>query len=299
MMKKLVKEPVGATVQCINELSEGNLNISIESKRADKDDDMGTLIRAVNKLSAKLNTLVNEIGLNAAMLSSVGSNLNIKAQEMSSRNSNQANSSEEISSLTEEITANIQSNNDNAKKAEIIAQQAAKEIDSVSKSIEESILGIKIISEKISIINDIAFQTNILALNAAVEAARAGEFGRGFAVVASEVRTLAENSKRAADEINELSQNNVMLTEEASTLLKQMIPRIKNTAMLVKEISISSAEQAEGATQINASIQNLNAETQKNSLASDEILTNAHELFNQSENLKKLISNFKTTTNKK
>jgi methyl-accepting chemotaxis protein len=294
MMKKLVKEPLGATIKCVEELSKGNLNISIDSKSSDKDNDMGLLIRSVNDLSATLNKIFYEVDSNSRILSSVGSNLNMKAQEMSSGTSNQASASEEISSLTEEITSTIQSNSNNAKKAEEITQQASKDIDLVSKSIENSIHAIKLISDKINIINDIAFQTNILALNAAVEAARAGDAGKGFSVVASEVRKLAERSKHAADDINSLSSNNIRLTQEASTLLNQMVPQIKSSAMIVREISTSSHEQAQGVVEINRSIQSLNSETQGNAITSEELAANAQELSNQSEKLKGLLSYFKT-----
>ena len=294
MMKKLVKEPLEASIHCVEELSKGNLNISIENKRSANNDDMGLLIRSINALSSNLNKMVHDIGSNSQVLSTVGYTLDTKAREMSMRNSSQANSAEEISSLIEEMTANIQSNNENSKKAESIAQQAAQEIDMVSKSMKESIDSIEQIADKIKIVNDIAFQTNILALNASVEAARAGDSGKGFAVVALEVKKLAENSKKAADEINRLSQNNVVLTKEASDLLEKMIPNIKSNAEIVKEISGSSAEQAVGADQINDSIQNLNSDTQKNASTSEELAAYSHDLFNQSEKLKKLVSFFKT-----
>ncbi len=294
MMKKLVKEPVAASIHCVEELSKGNLNIFIESVRAKKDDDMGLLIRSINELSTKLNKLVNEISSNAQVLSSVGLTLDTKAKVMMSWNSNQASSAEEISNMTEEIHANIQSNSENAKKAEAIANQASLDIDIVSKSMGESIESIELIADNLKIVNEIAFQTNILALNASVEAASAGDAGKGFSVVAKEVRKLAERSKKAADEINKISQKNIALTKEAFQLLNQMTPNIKNNAMIVREISISSAEQSAGANQINNSIQNLNLDTQRNAITSKELSANAHELFKQSENLKKLVSSFRT-----
>jgi methyl-accepting chemotaxis protein len=294
MMKKQVKEPLEATIKCVEELSKGNLDITIDSKGSEKDNDLGLLIRSINKLSANLNKMVYQIGINSVVLSTVGSRLNVKAQEMSTATTNMASVSEEMSSLTEEINSTIQSNSSNAKNAEKMTSLAAEEIDMVSKSIVNSIEAIKRISDKIGIINDIAFQTNILALNAAVEAARAGEAGKGFSVVASEVRKLAERSKTAADEINTLSGNNISLTEEASRLLNQMIPQIKNSALIVKEISTSSAEQAQGVMQINSSIQSLNSETQKTVLTSEQLSSNSEELFNQSEKLKNLVSYFKT-----
>ena len=147
----------------------------------------------------------------------------------------------------EEMVANIQQNTDNAQEAEKISQKVNEGVNKVGFAAQESLSSIKNIAEKIGIINDIAFQTNILALNAAVEAARASEQGRGFAVVAAEVRKLAERSKVAADEIVALSTKSVNVTENASQLMEALIPEIERTAKLVQEIAAASMEQSSGA----------------------------------------------------
>ncbi len=155
----------------------------------------------------------------------------------------------------------------------------------------------KTIAEKISIINDIAFQTNILALNAAVEAARAGEHGRGFAVVATEVRKLAERSKNAAEEIDELFRSGVKISEEAGQQLEAIVPEIEKTAKLIQEIAAASKEQNSGAEQINTAIQQLNIITQKSASTSGNVAVNAETLSKQAEKLRNIISFF--TVNKK
>ena len=149
------------------------------------------------------------------------------------------------------------------------------------------------IAEKIGIVNDIAFQTNILALNAAVEAARAGEQGKGFAVVAAEVRKLAERSKVAADEIVSLSAKSVKITEDAAALMGTLMPEIERTAKLVQEIAAASLEQSGGADQVNSAIQQLNQVTQQNAAASEEMATSAEELNSQADQLRELVNFFK------
>jgi methyl-accepting chemotaxis protein len=193
----------------------------------------------------------------------------------------------------EEMVANIEQNTQNAVQTDKIAITVAVDAEKVRKASQESMVSIKNIADKIKIINDIAFQTNILALNAAVEAARAGEHGRGFAVVAAEVRKLAERSKIAADEINNLSTNSVTITEESTGLLNNIIPQIEKTTRLIQEISAASKEQSSGAEQVNNAIQQLNDITQQNAAASEEMSSSAEQMTGQAEQLKELVAYFK------
>lgn len=204
----------------------------------------------------------------------------------------QASSIEEISSTMEEISSNIELNRQNAQQMEMASTESNESIKTVAEKSRKSIEATKMIAEKITLINDIAFQTNILALNAAVEAARAGENGKGFAVVASEVRKLAENSKSTADEIVNLIQFGLRITEETGEVMANTIPMIENTSTLIKEITVSSIEQNNGTEQVNSAIQQLNSLTQQNALSSEELASRAEELFGQAEKLKKAISFF-------
>ncbi|MEN3151224.1 methyl-accepting chemotaxis protein, partial [Neorhizobium sp. IRAMC:178] len=146
---------------------------------------------------------------------------------------------------------------------------------------------------KISIVQEIARQTDLLALNAAVEAARAGEHGKGFAVVASEVRKLAERSQAAAAEISALSGDTVQVATEAGEMLNKLVPDIQKTAELVSEISAACREQDIGASQINEAIQQLDKVTQQNAGASEEMSATSEELASQAEELQASIAFFK------
>jgi methyl-accepting chemotaxis protein len=149
------------------------------------------------------------------------------------------------------------------------------------------------IAEKITIVQEIARQTDLLALNAAVEAARAGEHGKGFAVVASEVRKLAERSQAAAAEIGSLSTETVKVAQEAGSMLSKLVPDIKKTAELVVEITAACREQDVGSSQINQAIQQLDKVGQQNASASEEVSSTSEELASQAEQLQSTIAYFR------
>ncbi|MBN1182146.1 MAG: HAMP domain-containing protein [Bacteroidales bacterium] len=270
-------------------IANGNLTKEAEIPEKDR---KGELPESLQNMVLKLREIVSNILEGSDSIASASQQLSSSAQEMSQGATEQASSAEEVSSSIEEMTANIEQNTSNAQETEKISRQASEGMNKVGGASQESLVSIKTIAEKINIINDIAFQTNILALNAAVEAARAGEHGKGFAVVAAEVRKLAERSKVAADEIVELSGKSVGITSEASKLIDQLLPQIENTSKLVQEITAASLEQNSGATQINSAIQQLNQVTQQNAAAAEEMSTSSEELSSQADQLRGLISYF-------
>jgi len=193
----------------------------------------------------------------------------------------------------EQMAANIQQNTENAQQTEKIALNASDRIIKVSESAMQTLNNMQDIAEKVSIIGEIARQTNILALNAAVEAARAGEHGKGFAVVAAEVRKLAERSQVAAVEIDSLTKTSVRTTDESGKMMADIAPEIGRTAKLVQEIAAASIEQNSGAEQVNNAIQQLNQVTQQNAAASEEMATSSEELASQAQQLLEMINFFK------
>ncbi|MFP4556543.1 MAG: methyl-accepting chemotaxis protein [Bacteroidales bacterium] len=277
-------------IEYANEVAQGNLKAKLEINAKDE---VGLLLASFEETVEKIKDIVIKVSDGSDNMSSASEQLSSTSQEMSQSSNEQAASVEEVSSSMEQMAANIQQNSDNATQTEKIAFSAENGMQKVERTASESLISVKEIADKITIISDIAFQTNLLALNAAVEAARAGEHGRGFAVVATEVRKLAERSKVAAEEINILSKKTVSTTEDATNLVKNLLPEINRTAKLVQEISAASAEQTSGTDQINTAIQQLNQATQQNAASSEEVATSAEELSAQADQLREVINYFK------
>ncbi len=290
-INKILRKPLAEAISKLEELSEGNLNIDLV--KSSSTNELGVLINSVLNLSDKLKTIISEINSSAENVLGASTQLNSTAEELSQGSTEQASSLEEISSTMEEISGNVANNTENAKQTSGMAKTSTKGIEEVAKVSDQSFHSVSTIAEKISIINEIAFQTNILALNAAVEAARAGEAGRGFSVVAAEVRKLAENSKKAADEIVLMADSSRSQTEKANHLLNEMRPDISKTSSLVEEIAAASMEQNNGVEQVNNAIQQLNSLTQQNAAAAEELASSSEELTGQAGSLKDLISFFK------
>jgi len=285
-----IASPINKGVEFAKKLAQGDLSAHID---VNQKDEIGILAESLKTMSGKLKEIVASIKTGADNIASASQQVSSSSQEMSQGSNEQASSAEEVSSSMEEMTSNIQQNTDNAQQTEKISLNAAESIKTGNDAAQNSVQSMKDIAEKISIINDIAFQTNILALNAAVEAARAGEHGKGFAVVASEVRKLAERSAEAANEIDEKSKSGVEISEKAGKQLEEIVPEIEKTSRLVQEISAASNEMNSGADQVNSAVQQLNQVTQQNAASSEELATSAEELSSQADQLKGLVSFFK------
>jgi methyl-accepting chemotaxis protein len=252
-----------------------------------------TLGLSLESMVERLRGVVADALSAANNVSSGSQELSASSEQLSQGATEQASSAEEASASMEEMASNIKQNADNAAQTEKIARQSSKDAEASGLAVGRAVTAMRTIAEKISIVQEIARQTDLLALNAAVEAARAGEHGKGFAVVASEVRKLAERSQAAAAEISALSGETVSVATEAGEMLNRLVPDIRKTAELVSEISAACREQDIGASQINEAIQQLDKVTQQNAGASEEMSATSEELAAQAEELQASIAFFR------
>ncbi|MBU0935421.1 MAG: hypothetical protein KKI09_00260 [Spirochaetes bacterium] len=285
---------LAAGAQAASHLADGLLDTSLQARHSDE---LGVLEQAIGQTANKLREVVSEALHTSQLVAELSTDLSEATNQMSlgiggissssmqlAQGSNeQAASAEEVSASIEEMSAAIRQNADNATETEKIARNAAKGASIGATAVQETVGAMREIAVKISIIEEIARQTNMLSLNASIEAARAGEHGKGFAVVAAEVGKLAERSKTAAGEISKLAGSSVAVAEHAGTTLNAILPEIQRTADLVQEINLASHEQDQGASQIAAAMTQLDSVIQNNASMSEEFSASSEQLAGQAQ----------------
>jgi methyl-accepting chemotaxis protein len=293
LITRLVTSAVAQGVDVAESIASGDLTRRINATTRDE---IGQLLGSLENMRQRLHKIVGDARKAAVELTSAAEEVSATAQNMSQSASEQAAGVEQTTASVEEMSASITQNSDNARTTESVANHSAAQARKGGQAVSDTVIAMQKIAQKIGVVEDIAYRTNLLALNAAIEAARAGEHGRGFSVVASEVRKLAENSQIAAKEIGVMAADSVAVAETAGKLLNEMLPNIEKTAELVREVAAASEEQNSGVHQITQAMTQLDQVTQQNATASEQLAATSEELSSQAESLQQLMAYFKLST---
>ncbi|MGK5015591.1 methyl-accepting chemotaxis protein [Janthinobacterium sp. 61] len=304
MLARRIASSLASAVGVARTIAGGDLSVQIS---AASNDEVGQLMTAMADMSESLVRIVSEVRSGTETINTASGEIAAGNLDLSARTEQQAGSLEETASAMEELTATVRQNSDNARQAKQMAVSASDKavrggevMGDVIRTMEAIDSSSNKIADIISVIDGIAFQTNILALNAAVEAARAGEQGRGFAVVATEVRNLAHRSAAAAKEIKALISDSVEQVEQGGKLVQQagaamteVVDTVRSVTDIVSEISAASAEQSTGIDEINRAITQMDEVTQQNAALVEEAAAASQSLQEQAGNLANLVGAFK------
>ncbi|HZW13180.1 MAG TPA: methyl-accepting chemotaxis protein [Noviherbaspirillum sp.] len=299
-----ITRPIAKALKVANTVASGDLTSHIEIRSRDE---MGQLLEALKVMNESLVRTVAMVRSGTETIASASSQVAAGSLDLSSRTEEQASSLQQTASSMEELTSTVKQNADNARQANTMAETASnvaakggEVIANVVGTMEEINQSSSKITDIISVIDGIAFQTNILALNAAVEAARAGEQGRGFAVVATEVRNLAQRSAAAAKEIKALIEDSTAkvdagskLVIEAGATMREIVTSVKHVTDIMAEISAASQEQTSGIEQINQAIAQMDEVTQQNAALVEQASAASEAMQEQAAKLAQTVSIFK------
>ncbi len=301
-----ITRPINIALGISRRVAAGDLTTQVSGGDKRSNDEVGQLLSSLNDMNGSLRNIVSNVRHGTNTIAVASAEISIGNHDLSARTEQQAGALEETASAMEELISTVRQNADNADTASRLAAAAsgtAVEGGEVVGRVVATMSAINDSSRKIvdiiSVIDGIAFQTNILALNAAVEAARAGEQGRGFAVVASEVRSLAQRSATAAKEIKLLIDDSVktvgdggVLVEQAGATMERVVGSVRKVAEIVGEISLASREQSSGIEQVNRAISQMDGMTQQNAALVEQAAAAASSMQTQAASLAQLVSVF-------
>ncbi|WP_181955517.1 methyl-accepting chemotaxis protein [Rahnella variigena] len=305
IISRQIVKPLADTLEVARQIARGDLRAHLHTTRRDE---LGELMQAVDEMNTDLRRIIGDIRAGVTQVTHASAEIAAGNNDLSARTEEQAAALEETAASMEQLTATVKQNVDNihhtsqlAGSTSETANKGGQLVSHVVKTMNEITASSAKIADITTVINSIAFQTNILALNAAVEAARAGEQGRGFAVVASEVRSLAQRSAQAAKEIEGLIGESVErinagseLVEQAGTTMHDIVTKVANVTEILNEITQASDEQNRGISQVGQAIVEMDSVTQQNAALVEESSAAANALRDQAQNLASSVSRFIT-----
>lgn len=291
-ISKRMTRPVVKLTEHAKRLAEGDLSVNITKETKDE---IGILAETLALMVLKIKHIVESISMESEMTVNAGNEFKIAARSISDGANQLAASVQEVVSTIEEISANIVSNAQNVRETSAITELVAYNVNQSSAAVSQTVQALKNITREISVIDDIALQTNLLALNAAIQAAHVsgGGSGAGFAIIAQQISELAEKSAQAAKRVTELSISGIKIADKTEEMLRKLVPEIRRTDELVKDISQAGDEQELGIMQVNNEVSALNTLSQHNAAVSEQTESNAIELSERAKNMRKIISFFK------
>jgi methyl-accepting chemotaxis protein len=305
-VRRTLLSPIGDASRFAERIEHGDLTAEVRSKSSDE---LGQLINSLARMKDALGEVVRQVRSSAEAVVTASGEVAAGTTDLSQRTEEQASSLEQTAASMEELASTVRQNADNAKQADELARSASKRAEQGGAEVVRVVTTMSDISDSarkiadiISVIDSIAFQTNILALNAAVEAARAGEQGRGFAVVAAEVRSLAQRTAQAAREIKDLIGHSVdqvaagtELVEKAGDTIQALVIDVKRVSDIMGSIAEASAEQSRGVQQVNKTVTEMDKVVQQNASAVQQSASAAEGMRQQAESLVRAVSIFRLT----
>jgi len=293
ILRRDIANQLGGEPEIVSALAAKIADGHLDRRHRVEDDRALGIVAAMLTMQKRLADVIGTISQCSHQITQAAAEVSNAAQSLSQSSCEQAASIEETSAALEQLTGSVDHNHENAQLTEAIAQKAALSATSSRDAVHETVNAMTKIAEKIALIEEIAYQTNLLSLNASIVAAKAGQHGAGFSVVATEVRKLAIHSQDTANEITELANSGVGIAKKADEVLNEMLPEIQKTATLVQEIASASDEQATGVKQISQAIIQLDSAIQLNAAASEQLAATAEELNDQSRALMEQVGFFK------